>query len=165
MEDNNNMNQAENGSSFNTNKRDDFTYNGQNNYDPMTGQPTKEYLKKKQIYHDNTDSTAKKLCWASLISWITGNALLFGEDLFYAIFGEFYSKVVGPIAGLCLIAGLVLLIVALVNYPKNKFAKVLLIVYLLEIILVIIAFIMAVIACALLIESCFTGCYACYRIG
>ena len=51
------------------------------------------------------------------------------------------------IGGLCPLIGLVLMIVARVKYPNNKFAKILMWIYIVLIILGIVAFILLTIAC------------------
>lgn len=114
---------------------------------------------------DKNDSTVETLCWASLICWLNGNLLFWKNSFFKDILGDFLQKIVDPLSGLFFIAGFILLIISLVNYPHSKFAKVLLIIYVLEIIIFIITFFLAFMACMLIIESCTNGISSFYTLG
>ncbi len=114
---------------------------------------------------DKNDSTVETLCWASLICWLNGNLLFWTNSFFEDILGDFWQKIVDPLSGLFFIAGFILLIISLVNYPHSKFAKVLLIIYVLEIIFFIITIFLAFMACMLIIESCTNGISSCYTLG
>ncbi len=172
MDGNNNMNTPPN--------------NGANkswNYDPVTGepifsndvnlqppypqayQPTPEQIKQQQKIHDNSNNTALTLCIFSLCSWALGNVVLFGERILTDIFGYYYTRYILPTSGFFLIAGFVLAVIALIKYPKNTFAKVLVAVYIIEVILLIILVIIAIVACVLVLRSCAMSCGDCLRIG
>ena len=56
--------------------------------------------------------------------------------------------------GLCPLAGYVLCIVAKVKYPESKFAKILLIVYIVQFVLGIILVIIFIVACAAMFRDC-----------
>jgi hypothetical protein len=159
--------------------------NGPMNFDPMTGEPTPEYLERQRAMQQGQagasqpgapfpqgqpgapidpsqqaaeDKKANTLCYTSLASWIIGNLIAFWGGAYDSPFGEFISKYISPFSGLFLIAGMVLAIIAKVNYPKSKFAKALLIVYIVEIVLGILLLILAVVSCILIIDACFNDC-------
>ena len=59
------------------------------------------------------------------------------------------SNVMSVISSFCELAGIVLMIIARVKYPYNKFAKILMWIYIVLIVLGIICFIVMVFACSL----------------
>lgn len=121
------------------------------NYDPHTGKP----LGKEVAY----------LCLASLACWLLGNFLLLGDTLLSRIFGAFYTTVLMPSSGLFIIAAYVIDIIAVVRYPKNIFSKVLLAIYILEIVLIVIAIIATVVFCISIIPGCYESFQGCLSMG
>ena len=79
---------------------------------------------------------------AAIVSSIGSNVM----EYLYSILGTFES--------FSAIAAIVLMIVARVKYPESKFAKVLMIIYIIQVALSIIIGIIFLIACAALIASC-----------
>ena len=89
------------------------------------------------------DKEAKKLCIASLIC-------MYGASLISGVLSYILpplAPLFGTCAGLSPIAAIVLMIMARVKYPKNKFAKILMWVYIVQIILALILFIIIVVVC------------------
>ena len=132
---------------------------------PQAYQPTPEQIKQQQKIHDNSNNTALTLCIFSLCSWALGNVVLFGERVLTDIFGYYYTRYILPTSGFFLITGFVLAVIALIKYPKNTFAKILVAVYIIEVILLIILVIIAIVACVLVLRSCAMSCGDCLRIG
>lgn len=120
-------------------------------YDPYTGNP----LNKEVTY----------LCFASLACWLLGNFLLFGDNLLSKAFGSFYTTVLMPSSGLFIIAAYVVDIIAAIRYPKNVFSKVLLAIYILEIVLIVIAIIATIVFCISIIPGCYESFQGCLNIG
>ena len=79
---------------------------------------------------------------AAIVSSIGSNVM----EYLYSILGTFES--------FSAIAAIVLMIVARVKYPESKFAKVLMIIYIIQVALSIIIGIIFLVACAALIASC-----------
>lgn len=106
---------------------------------------------KEQEKHDN--SQANLLCTISVI-------LTFGVSLIIHLFP--ILDVVEYITSSCSLAGLVLMIIARVKYPKNTFAKVLMWLYIIGIIistiLMIAVFVMCGTACISCANTDFSGC-------
>ncbi|MBO4457877.1 MAG: hypothetical protein J5802_09165 [Butyrivibrio sp.] len=94
----------------------------------------------------------KKLCNASLICWIAAHVvgrlmLLIDGSEYTGKFAVFFS------AGLC-IAGYVLAIMAIVKNPKSKYAKTLIIVYIAEFVLAVLAVVIIIVTCVHMLEDC-----------
>lgn len=64
------------------------------------------------------------------------------------------SSVVSTISGLSHLAGWVLMIITRVRFPKNKFGKVLMIVYLSLLALVVIGIVVLIISCIKCLQDC-----------
>lgn len=101
--------------------------------------------------NNETPIEEKKLCAISLLFWIIGNALVFVKD-----------KHIYPVVGFFLILAYVCVIVALVRYSASKFAKILLGIYVTEIVIVFVAMIVQIIYGIYMIVSCI---YSCYNYG
>ena len=101
------------------------------------------------------DKKANLLCTISLI-------LGFGSGMIYAILSSIFKELepfFSSIYSLCPLASLVFMIIARVKYPNNKFAKVLMWIYIILTILGIIAFIVFAVACFIMCNSINTsGC-------
>ncbi len=96
---------------------------------------------------DDPNGNANKLCIISLI-------LCFGSSLISGVLTLLIpplAKFFGMLAGLGPLAGVVLMIIARVKYPQNKFAKILMWVY-------IILIIIGIIGTILLVILCYTAC-------
>ena len=92
--------------------------------------------------------SADKLCVISLI-------LMYGVTaLSYAMANAGISNAFFSVSGLAGIAAFILMIVVRVKYPKNKFGKVLMIIYLIQLALGILAFLALMIMCQSCIHDC-----------
>ncbi len=89
------------------------------------------------------DKEAKKLCIASLICMYAASPI--AGVLGYCV--PPLAPLFGTCAGLSPIAAIVLMIMARVKYPKNKFAKILMWIYIVQIILALLLFIILVVVC------------------
>ena len=89
------------------------------------------------------EKNANLLCVISLILYFGSSAI---SGLLYSI-SSISGSYVANIGGLCPLAGIVLMIIARVKYPKNKFAKVLMWVYIIFTLLAIVGAIIVVAAC------------------
>lgn len=108
--------------------------------------PTKVEVKNDEMSPEDTKN-ANLLCILSLV-------LTFGSDAILGIIMVIFppiGTILSSISPLCNLAGLVLMIVARVKYPKSKFAKVLMWVY-------IILFILGILAIVLIIAACMYAC-------
>ena len=92
---------------------------------------------------EEDEKNANLLCVISLILYF-GSSVISG--LLYSISSVTGSYLIN-IGGLCPLAGIVLMIIARVKYPKNKFAKVLMWLYIILTLLAIIAVILLFAAC------------------
>lgn len=86
---------------------------------------------------------AQKLCIASLICMYAGSTISAVLSFIVPVLAPLF----GTCAGLSPIAAIVLMIMARIKYPNNKFAKILMWVYIAQIILAILLFIIIVVAC------------------
>ena len=93
---------------------------------------------------------ANKLCLYSIGCTILGHI---ATGLYAALTGE-VSSLVGSISSLLGVAGLILMIVVRVKYPKNTFGKVLMWIYIVYFIFAILSIIAAVILFAWFCYSC-----------
>ncbi len=115
------------------------------NYDPVTGKPINgqtEYTYDNNVTDTNTkgnSGNSTDLCIASLSCFLIGNLMLFTP--------------LAIIAGIVLIAGFVIGVIATEKYPDNKFAKILSGLFIIEIIIVIIIVLVIVNTCI----SCLNG--------
>lgn len=69
------------------------------------------------------------------------------------------------VQSLCFIAAMVIMIVVRVKYPDSTFGKVLMWIYIVQIILLVVTVLVTVIACGLFIGSCIYGLRDCGEIG
>lgn len=103
--------------------------------------------------NEEENKKANKLCIISLClkyipTIITGS--------FYGITGESNSVINSLInlLGLCPLAAFIIMIIVRVKYPKNKFGKIIMWIYIIELILVIIGVIILLIACGAILRDC-----------
>lgn len=89
------------------------------------------------------EKNANLLCVISLILYFGSSAI---SGLLYSI-SSVSGSYVANIGGLCPLAGIVLMIIARVKYPKNRFAKVLMWIYIILTILAIVTVILIFAAC------------------
>ncbi|AOZ96733.1 hypothetical protein [Butyrivibrio hungatei] len=113
-----------------------------------------------QVEHpDNINPTAKKLCWSSLICWIISR--IGGWSLGYvfsSLDGEDYIKLTpGALIGLAGIASYVLMIYVRIKYPKNRFGKGLMWVYIADLVLRVVLIVVAFILFVYFIETVCSG--------
>ncbi|SDA75661.1 hypothetical protein SAMN02910275_02649 [Butyrivibrio sp. INlla18] len=108
---------------------------------------------------DNLDPTAKKLCWSSLICWIISR--IGGWSLGYvfsSLDGEDYIRLApGALIGLAGLASYILMIYVRIKYPKNRFGKGLMWVYIIDLVLRVLLVVVAILAFVYLVESVCSG--------
>ncbi|WP_292140368.1 hypothetical protein [Butyrivibrio sp.] len=108
---------------------------------------------------DNLDPTAKKLCWSSLICWIISR--IGGWSLGYvfsSLDGEDYIRLApGALIGLAGLASYILMIYVRIKYPKNRFGKGLMWVYIIDLVLRVLLLVVAILAFVYLVESVCSG--------
>ena len=97
------------------------------------------------------EKNANLLCIISLILYF-GSGIVFG--LLFSLFPN--GSKLESLSGLSPLAGIVLMIVARIKYPKNKFAKVLMWIYISLTILGLIAMAIFLVACAYALKDCNT---------
>ena len=133
----------------------------------VTNQPEQS----KDVFDENIKGN--KLCILSLIlkyavGFIGGGIIELFSNIFPSvsdsvadlIFGTLFSLV-----GISSLAAFVLMVVVRVKYPKNTFGKVLMWIYIVEIILAIIAIVLIFLmcmACANSLDEFFSNCRGCY---
>ena len=93
---------------------------------------------------------ANLICTISLI--LTYGYSLFSKLISYG--NSNISEIFDSFAGLAPLIGLVLMIYARVKYPNNKFAKVLMWIYIINVIIAIVGMIIIVATCTSMIQSC-----------
>ena len=113
-----------------------------------------------QVEHpDNINPTAKKLCWSSLICWIISR--IGGWSLGYvfsSLDGEDYIRLApGALIGLAGLASYILMIYVRIKYPKNRFGKGLMWVYIIDLVLRVLLIVVAILAFVYLVESVCSG--------
>ena len=101
---------------------------------PLTIEEINYINKQQQKIHDNNSPQAKKICFASLICWLISKA----NFMWLGGLSRGFEPVIAVLGFMDIIA-YVLVIVALVKYPKNTWARVLGIIYLIEVIIFFIA--------------------------
>lgn len=89
------------------------------------------------------EKNANLLCVISLILYFGSSAL---TGLLYYV-SAFSGMSVASITSICPLAGIVLMIIARVKYPKNKFAKILMWIYIILTILTIVSVVILFAAC------------------
>ena len=90
-------------------------------------------------------------CWISLFL-VYGTSIL--SYLFYYLRIDFLYDFLYSIGKLSVLAGIGLVIYTRVKYPQNKFAKILLIIYIITIILRIILIILLIATCMSMLKDC-----------
>lgn len=109
----------------------------------------------KQEVVEEDEKNANLLCILSLIFKYGGSVISGILSVIFAPLGELFSG----LAPLTWLTGIVLMIVARIKYPSNKFAKVLMWIYIIETILSIVLFIILIAACIMTCNSMDTsGC-------
>lgn len=104
------------------------------------------------------DSNANILCIFSLV--LNYGIGLILEIITYKI--GYRSNLIESLTGICYIMGLALLIIARVKYPKNKFAKIVMWLYIIMFIIGIIISIIIAITCTLACNSIKGNANGCY---
>ncbi len=109
-------------------------------------------MEKQKMEYDNTNIRCRIICWASLICWIIRR--IASIDLVSTFWGSFtgYSSnhiyfggnVLSRLFQLIGLAAYVLMIYARVKYPKSKFAKVLMWIYIIEISITVLLVVLAI---------------------
>ncbi len=159
-----------------------------NNYDPITGQPlymnnqtnsdqmnngqmnngqmNNGQMNDGQMNNDQQDNEkAGILCWLSLGFWgIPQLAIFCLGGFFFEIF-NFSVGHVFSVAGFLILIGYILMIVARVQYPKYKFGRVLMWIYIIHFVLIAVAVISLIIMCSIMIDSCINSCADCASMG
>ncbi|WP_248404652.1 hypothetical protein [Butyrivibrio fibrisolvens] len=125
----------------------------------------KEAIKQQKKYNDNHSATCKTLCTASLVCWALANLILIVSNQFFDLLIDVMAMFTEAVPGLLLISGYVLAIVAIVRYPRSTFARVLVIIYITELILFFLMMLLLVIACSSAIGSCSGGFISCLEMG
>ena len=143
------------------------------NFDPMTGerltnnqpinynQPGNPPLE--EPIPDDENPACKRLCNISLGLLIAG-LLSSGSNIFMDLWGN-AAYIIESIGGFLFHAGLGVMIIARVKYPKSSYAKILMWVYITLYIITIVMIIIAVVACIWLFESCVGDCSSCATMG
>lgn len=121
-------------------------------------------LNAQKEYEDNNNPNARQYCIASLICLIVANITFALPHSIFGFLGD-YSRYIYQVNCLIFIAGLILAIIAKVYYPKNKFAKVLIILYIVEIVVALVVMVIVVAACIFTFASCINDCSSCGNIG
>ena len=105
----------------------------------------------KQIKKEEDDKKANILCILSLL-------FTYGLNIFPILsYRNNYntgSRFLSGFSGLFPLIGLVLMIIARVKYPNNKFAKVVMWIYIISLLGMVLLFIVVMIACYSIISSC-----------
>lgn len=145
------------------NRQNQNDYNNNQNYSQYYGQnynpnnyPNNYY---QQGYNGfppqgkNNNNDANNLCVISLLLMYVFPLISWGISIVTGGLGSFLSA----LTPLSVIAAYILMIVARVKEPNNKFAKVLMIIYLIQIFLVVFLVIISTVLLAVLIKSCCGG--------
>lgn len=136
------------------------------NFNPKIGDIVEIFEKENEvlvILKNNNEENSKKGNIFAIISLL----LTYGMSAISALFLQNTPHFIDSIVSLFPLSGLVLMIIGRVNFPKNKFLKVLMWIYIINLITLIIY---AIIASILLVSSCIacgsecshmntTGCY------
>jgi len=112
-----------------------------------------------------TPFESKVLYLLSIISWVIGNAMMFGKDLLVNVVGAQWSRHIFSLSGLFLISGFVLALIVYSWNSNDKPAGILIKIYIAEIILVIIVVAVKIIYNIYIIASCLFNCSEIGNIG
>lgn len=126
---------------------------------------TKEAIKQQKKYNDNHSTICKTLCTISLVCWALANLIFIVSDQFFDLLIDVMAIFTEVLPGLLLISGYVLAIIAIVRYPRSTFARVLVIIYITELILLFLMMLLLVIACSNAIGSCSGEFISCLEMG
>lgn len=126
---------------------------------------TKEAIKQQKKYNDNHSATCKILCTISLVCWALANMIFIVSDQFFDLLVDAMAIFTEALPGLLLISGYVFAIIAIVRYPRSTFARVLVIIYITELILLFLMMLLLVIACSSAIGSCSGEFISCLEMG
>ena len=137
------------------NEEDSFCTNcGAKKQDVETPKEENKVVPKQEVVEED-EKNANLLCILSLVFKYAGPVISGVLSVLFAPLGEVFSGL-APLSGL---TGIVLMIVARIKYPSNKFAKVLMWIYIIETILSIVLFIILIAACIMTCNSMDTsGC-------
>ena len=105
------------------------------------------------------------LCWIALICWILGHIGIFLWDWLGRVIPVAYDRYVGPVLGMFFVVGFILAIIARVTFPDSKFAKVLVKIFIVEVIIIIALLLFIWISCELTMRSCESDCIGCINMG
>jgi hypothetical protein len=97
---------------------------------------------------------------AGIIELLYNFTNIISEDI-----GDFVISTLFVIIGICSLAAFVLMVIVRIKYPKNLFGKILMWIYIVEIILAIIAIVILFLACMACVNSLdqfFSNCRGCY---
>ena len=108
---------------------------------------------------------AGSLCWIALICWLLGHIGLVLLDLLERELPIPYDGYVAPVVGMLFVVGFILAIIARVTFPDSKFAKVLVEIFIVEVIMIIALIIFFLISCSLALKSCESDCIGCLNMG
>ncbi len=98
---------------------------------------------------DNSNSpVCEILCAVSLGCWILANLILIVSGDFFDLLIDITGIFTEVIPGLLLVAGYILVVIAIVRYPKSKVAGALVITYIAEIVLLFLARILLIVSCS-----------------
>ena len=137
------------------NEEDSFCTNcGAKKQDVETPKEENKVVPKQEVVEED-EKNANLLCILSLVFKYAGPVISGVLSVLFAPLGELFSG----LAPLTWLTGIVLMIVARIKYPSNKFAKVLMWIYIIEAILSVVLFIIIVAACIMTCNSMDTsGC-------
>lgn len=79
--------------------------------------------------------------------------------------GSVISVVLEGVQLACFIASIAIMIAVRVNYPASTFGKVIMWIYIVQIILMVIFAVIAIVACGVMLSSCMSGLRGCGEIG
>ena len=138
---------------------------------PKDNTVTNQTDKPKDVFDENIKGN--KLCIISLI--LKYGVLAIGGGIIELLShfinnisvntSDFIVATLFVIVGICSLTAFVLMVIVRIKYPKNTFGKVLMWIYIIEIILAIIAIVMlflACIACVNSLDNFFASCRGCY---
>ena len=127
---------------------------GQYVQQPYQGQYMTPQMQMEMAQKQEADKKAAGLCIASIICTVLGYAsygILSGISDFL---GEYASGFIVSLGGLLQLAGFVFMIIARVKYPKNTFAKVLMWIYIIGIIVTVLIVVLVLASCYYILMQC-----------
>ena len=142
-----------------------INYNQPVNFNPEAGQQfnNQSVNPPQPPIPDDENPACKRLCNISLGLLIAG-LLSSGSNIFMNLWGN-AAYIIESIGGFLFHAGLVVMIIARVKYPKSTYAKTLMWVYIALYIITVVLIIIAIVACIWIFESCMGDLSACGNMG